>query len=75
MVVKQHFSVAVHCTLMEDPNRDGDKAQAIQKITDENELVERGYEIEDLSWLKRKDKALEHYASLGIWFGSAEVAW
>lgn len=31
---------------MEDPNLDGDKAQAIQKITDENELVERGYEIE-----------------------------
>ena len=59
---------------MEEFNLDGDKHQAIQKIMEENELTKHGHQIEDLAWLKKKDKALGHHATLGIWFDSTEAA-
>ncbi|KAI3096012.1 hypothetical protein CBS147333_9648 [Penicillium roqueforti] len=49
---------------------------AIKKIVEENEVTERGYQIEEVAWLKKKDKALGKFASLGIWFYSAKgVDW
>jgi hypothetical protein len=51
-----------------------DKIAAIKKITDKNDLQERGFRIEDIAWLKKKDKILGTFASMGIWFDSAEAA-
>ena len=58
-LVKPRFGVAVHRTPTEEFNLDGDKHQAIQKIMEENELTKHGHQIEDLAWLKKKDKALD----------------
>jgi hypothetical protein len=40
--------------------------QAVQKIIEDNNLAELNFKIEELAWLKRKDKALGKFASLGI---------
>lgn len=40
----------------------------------ENELTDRGFRIEEVAWLKKKDKVLGKFASLGIWFDSVEGA-
>ena len=41
---------------------------------EENELTEQGFQIEEVAWLKKKDKTLGKFASLGIWLDSAEGA-
>ncbi|KAL2005114.1 hypothetical protein VTN00DRAFT_2964 [Thermoascus crustaceus] len=71
-LAKPRFGIAVHRTPTEGFDLDGDKARAIEKIMEENELTERSYRIEDLVWLKKKDKVLGNFASLGIWFDLAE---
>jgi hypothetical protein len=48
--------------------------QAAEKIIEDNELAKHGFHIEELAWMKEKDKALGKFASLGIWFDSAEGA-
>ncbi|OQE00248.1 hypothetical protein PENVUL_c055G06446 [Penicillium vulpinum] len=45
---------------------------AIEKIMKENDLTELGPRIKEVAWLKKKDKALGKFASLGIWFDTAE---
>jgi hypothetical protein len=62
-LVKPRFGVVVHRTSTKDFNLDNANAQAIEKITAENELVEQGYRIEEVAWLKRKDKVLGKFAS------------
>jgi hypothetical protein len=37
-------------------------------------VLEQGFQIEEVAWLKRKDNILGKIASLGIWFDSAEGA-
>jgi hypothetical protein len=73
-LVKPRFGVVVHRTPTEDFNLESANAQAIEKIMDENDLTGQGFRIEELAWLKRKDKILGKFASLGIWFDSAEGA-
>jgi hypothetical protein len=73
-LVKPRFGVVVHRTPTEDFDLENANAQAVQKIMEENDLAERGFQIEELAWLKRKDKVLGKFASLGIWFDSAEGA-
>ncbi|KAJ5646736.1 hypothetical protein N7490_003108 [Penicillium lividum] len=73
-LVKPRFGVVVHCTPTEDFDLENASARAIQKVKEENELAEHGFHIEELAWLKRKDKILGKFASLGIWFDSAEGA-
>jgi hypothetical protein len=73
-LVKPRFGVVVHRTPTEDFDLENASTQAIAKIMEENDLAERGFRIEELAWLKRKDKALGKFASLGIWFDSAEGA-
>jgi hypothetical protein len=46
----------------------------MEKIIEENNLAESGFYIKELAWLKQKDKVLGKFASLGIWFNSAEGA-
>jgi hypothetical protein len=41
---------------------------------DENGLTERVFQIEDIAWLKKRDKDLGAVASMGIWFDSAKAA-
>ena len=73
-LVKPRFGVVVHRTPTEDFDLENANAQAIEKIMEENDLTEQGFRIEEVAWLKRKDKALGKFASLGIWFDSAEGA-
>jgi hypothetical protein len=73
-LVKQRYGIVVHRTPTQSLDLDGYRAGAIKKIIEENELTERGFRIEDLTWLKKKDKMLGNFASLGIWFDTAEAA-
>jgi hypothetical protein len=73
-LVKPRFGVVVHRTPTEDFDLENANTQAIAKVMEENDLAERGFQIEELAWLKRKDKVLGKFASLGIWFDSAEEA-
>ncbi|KAJ5588715.1 hypothetical protein N7537_011393 [Penicillium hordei] len=71
-LVKPRFGVVVHRTPTEDLNLETDYNQVIEKITEENDPAERGYCIEGVAWLKRADKAVGKFASLGIWLDSPE---
>lgn len=73
-LVKARFDVVVHRTPTEDFDLENANAQAIEKIMKENDLNEPGLRIEEVAWLKKKDKALGKFASLGIWFDTAEGA-
>ncbi|CEJ62888.1 hypothetical protein PMG11_11373 [Penicillium brasilianum] len=73
-LVKPRFGVVVHRTPTEDFDLENANTQAIEKIMEDNDLVERGFHIEEVAWLKRKDKVLGKFASLGIWFDSADGA-
>jgi DNA gyrase/topoisomerase IV subunit A len=73
-LVKPRFGVVVHRTPTEDFDLENANAQAIEKIMEDNDLGERGFHIEEVAWLKRKDKVLGKFASLGIWFDSADGA-
>ncbi|KAI3091997.1 hypothetical protein CBS147333_10276 [Penicillium roqueforti] len=73
-LVKPRFGIVVHRTPTENFDLEYANSQAIQRIMEENDLAEQGFQIEELAWLKRKDKALGKFASLGIWFDSAEGA-
>ncbi|OJD23632.1 hypothetical protein ACJ73_05010 [Blastomyces percursus] len=44
------------------------------KITEENELAQKGYKVEEIAWLKKRESTLGASASLGIWLDSAEAA-
>jgi hypothetical protein len=68
------FGVVVHRTPTEDYDLENANAQAIEKITKDNDLHELGLRIEELAWLKNRDKVLGKFASLGIWFDTAEGA-
>jgi hypothetical protein len=46
----------------------------IDKIMEENDLAAKGYQIDDIAWLKNKEKLLGMSASLGIWFDTPEAA-
>jgi hypothetical protein len=73
-VVKPRFGVVVHRTPTDEVPLLENKEQSIAKITHENELNTRGFQISDLAWLKKKDSPLGTSASLAIWFESAEAA-
>jgi hypothetical protein len=73
-LVKPRHGVVVHHLPTQGLDLERDKARAIKKITDENSLTERGFQIEDIAWLKKRDKGLGAFASMGIWFDSAKAA-
>jgi hypothetical protein len=64
--------VAVRHTPTQELDLERDKAGAIEKIIEENDLKERGFRIEDIAWLKKRGKVLGTFGTLGIWFYSAE---
>jgi hypothetical protein len=73
-LVKPRFGAVVHHVPTGGLNLERDKERAIQKIMEENELQERGFRIEDIAWLKKRDKRLGAFGSMGIWFDSEEAA-
>jgi hypothetical protein len=59
-IAKPRFGIVVHrTTTTEFPTLDG-KPAIIAKITQENDLAEKGIKIEDIAWLKMKTSRLEH---------------
>ncbi|OQE35310.1 hypothetical protein PENNAL_c0827G10217, partial [Penicillium nalgiovense] len=73
-LVKPRFGIVVHRAPTDEFDLETGTAQAAVKIIQENDLAEHGFHIEELAWMKAKDKALGKFASLGIWFDSAEGA-
>jgi regulator of replication initiation timing len=73
-LVKPRFGVVVHRTPTEEFDLETGATQAAEKIINDNDLAELGFHIDELAWMKAKDKALGKFASLGIWFDSAEGA-
>lgn len=71
-LVKPRFGVVVHRTPTEEFDIETVAAQAAEKIIADNDLADHSFHIEELAWMKAKDKALGKFASLGIWFGSPE---
>lgn len=67
------FGVVVHRTPTAEVKIE-EKEKAIQKITQENKPPDVNIQIEEIAWMKKKDTPLGHYASLGIWFNTAEAA-
>lgn len=73
-LVKPRHRVVVHHLPTQGLYLERDKARAIKKTTDENNLTERGFQIEDIAWLKKRDKDLGAFASMGNWFDSSKAA-
>jgi hypothetical protein len=73
-LVKPRFGVAIHHVPTQGLDLERDKERVIRKIVEENDLQDRGFRIEDIAWLKRRDKVLGTFASMGIWFDSEEAA-
>ena len=73
-LVKPRFGIVVHRVPTEDFDLDRGKTRGIQKILEENDLTEKGFEIEDIAWLKKKDRPLGRSASMGIWLNTPEAA-
>lgn len=72
-LVKPRFGVVVYHVQTGELNLERDKERAIQKIMEENDPRERGIRIEDIAWLKKRDKVLGAFGSIGIWFDLAEA--
>lgn len=73
-LVKPRFGVVVHRTPTEDFDLEGNKQHGIDKVMEENDLGSKGFQIEDIAWLKKKDHPLRTSASLGIWLNTPEAA-
>jgi hypothetical protein len=58
----------------EDFDLEKEKKEGIEKIMEENDLAEKGFEIEDIAWLKKKDRPLGKSATMGIWLNTPEAA-
>ncbi len=65
-LVKPRFGIVVHRMPIEGLQLPENKKEAIQKIMVENEMGAKGYCVDDVAWLKSKDKSLGMAASLGI---------
>lgn len=65
-LVTPRFGIVVHRTLTKGFDLENSSSRAIKKTVEENELTGLGFQIEEMAWLKKKDKALGKFASLGI---------
>ena len=73
-LVKPRFGVVVHRMHIEGLQLPEQKKEAIEKSMEENNLAAKGYCVDDVAWLRSKDKPLGVSASLGIWFETPEAA-
>ena len=51
-----------------------DKERAINKVIQKNGLIDKGCNIEEIAWLKKRDSPMGAVASLGVRFDNAEAA-
>jgi hypothetical protein len=58
--------VAIHHIPKSQLNFGRRKIDAIGKCPTENDFTDRGVRIEDIAWLKKRDKELRTFASMGI---------
>ncbi|KAJ5593518.1 hypothetical protein N7537_010422 [Penicillium hordei] len=73
-LVKARFGVTVHHIPTFGLDLERRNTEAIEKITNENDLTDRGFRIEDIAWLKKRAKELGTFASMDIRFDSLEAA-
>jgi hypothetical protein len=73
-LVNPRFEIVLHGTPTEDFLLPKNKKQGINRIMEENDLAVKGYQIDDIAWLKKKDKLLGKSASLKIWLKTPEAA-
>lgn len=73
-LVKPRFGVVVHRMPTEALTLPERKKEAIERIMEENEMAANGYRVDDIAWLRNKDKPLGTSASLGVWFDTPEAA-
>jgi hypothetical protein len=72
-LVKPRFGVVVHRVPTEDFSIPGKEKDGIQKIMEENDLAAKGFYIDEIAWLKRTDKPLGMYASMGMWLNTSDA--
>ncbi|EER39926.1 conserved hypothetical protein [Histoplasma capsulatum H143] len=53
-LVRPRFDVVVHRTPTHEVDTE-DKPQSMKKITEENELAQKGYKVEEIAWLKKRE--------------------
>ena len=73
-LVKPRFGVVVHRMPTEELRWLENKKEAMEKIMKENGMTTKGHHLDDIAWLKNKDKPLGTSASLGMWFDTPEAA-
>jgi hypothetical protein len=73
-LIEPRFGIVVHYTPTDDISLPEKKMKCINRIIEENQFATKGYWIEDIAWLKSKNKPLGRTASLGIWLDTAEAA-
>ncbi|KIX05960.1 uncharacterized protein Z518_03934 [Rhinocladiella mackenziei CBS 650.93] len=54
------FGAVIHRLPIEGVMLPENEKDVIDKTTEENDLVTKGYHIEDVAWLKKPDKPLGH---------------
>jgi hypothetical protein len=64
----------VHRTPTENISPPENKKSHIHMIMEEKDVTAKGYRIDDIAWLKSKDKPLGRSASLGIRLDTAKAA-
>jgi hypothetical protein len=73
-LVRPRFGVVIHRTPTSAANVQDGKEESINKIMEENDLTTKGFLVEDIAWLKSREKLLSRSASLRIWFSTKEAA-
>lgn len=71
-LVQPRFGVVVHRTPTDDFSLP-EEAQGIRKILEDNDMATKGFNIQEIAWLKNRGKELGRSASLGVWFDTAEA--
>jgi hypothetical protein len=73
-LVKPRYGVVVHRVPTADFSLPQNEKEGIRKIMEENDLADRGFDVNEIAWLKRPDKPLGVSGSMGIWLSTPDAA-
>jgi hypothetical protein len=73
-LVKPRFGVVVHRVPTTQFSLPDNSKEGIQKLMNDNDFLAKGFQIDEITWLKKQEKQLGAHASMGIWFTTAEAA-
>jgi hypothetical protein len=73
-LVKPRYGVVVHRVPTADFSLPQNQKEGIRKIMEENDLADRGFDVNEIAWLKRPDKSLGVSGSMGIWLSTPDAA-